>query len=121
MITVDVSPIDHVEMFVAAPLSVSDITDAGTSLRQLVGTPALGRMLVVVESIGLPKPKALWEDLKLAPLITHIRRVALITDIKWYAHLSEISGALWPRLTIKHFEPTEAAAARKWLAAGSAT
>jgi len=86
-----------------------------------VGTPALGRMLVVVESIGLPKPKALWEDLKLAPLITHIRRVALITDIKWYAHLSEISGALWPRLTIKHFEPTEAAAARKWLAAGSAT
>ena len=121
MITVDDSPIDHVEMYVAAPISVSDITDAGASLRQLVGTPALRRMLVVVESIGLPKPEALWEDLKLAPLITHIRRVALITDIKWYARLSEISGALWPGLTIKHFVPTEAVIAREWLTAGSAT
>jgi hypothetical protein len=120
MITVDDSPTDHVEMFVAAPLGVSDITAAGTALRQLVGRPAIRRMLVVVESIGLPKPEALWEDLKLAPLIIHIRRVALITDIKWYALLSEISGALWPRLTIKHFEPSEAAMAREWLAAGSA-
>ena len=70
----------------------------------------------MVESIGLPAPRALWEDLKLAPLITHIRWVALVTDIEWYARLAEISSALWPGLTIKHFEPAEAAAARTWLA-----
>lgn len=117
MITVDSSSNDHVEISVAAPLGVADLTEAGTSLRRLAETPALRRVLVNVESIGLPKPAALWEDLKLAPLITHIRWVALVTDIGWYAHLSEITGALWPGLTIKHFEPAETSAARAWLAA----
>lgn len=117
MITVDSSANDHVEISVAAPFTVADLTEAGVSLRQQVGTPALRRVLVVVESIGVPRPKALWEDLKLTPLITHMRWVALVTDREWYAHLAEVSGALWPRLTIKHFEPADAGAALAWLAA----
>jgi hypothetical protein len=117
MITIDSSSISHVEISVAAPFSVAELTDAGASLRQLVGTSALRHVLVFVKSIGLPKPKALWEDLKLTPLITHIRWVALVTDIEWYARLSEITGAVWPGLTIKHFEPADVAAARAWLAA----
>ena len=117
MISVDLTAPDHVEISVAAPLTVADLTEAGTALRRVAGTPALRRVLVVVESIGVPRPRALWEDLKLAPLITHIRWTALVTDIEWYAHLAEISGALWPGLTIKHFEPADAAAARAWLVA----
>jgi hypothetical protein len=117
MITVDSSSIDHVEISVAAPLTAAELTDAGASLRELIGTPALRHVVVFVGSIALPKPKAIWEDLKLAPLITHIRWVALVTDIEWYARLSEITGAVWPGLTIKHFEPADAAAARSWLAA----
>lgn len=117
MITVDASALDHVEMSVAAPLTPADLIDAGASLRLLAGTPTLRRVLVVVESLGLPGPKAIWEDLKLAPLITHIRWTAVVTDIGWYAHLSELSGALLPGLTIKHFLPEEMAAAREWLAA----
>jgi hypothetical protein len=72
--------------------------------------------LVVVDSIGVLGPKALWEDLRLTPLITHMRWVALVTDREWYAHLSEGLGALWPGLTIKHFEPADAGAALTWLA-----
>jgi hypothetical protein len=115
MITVDSSAFDHVELSVSAPLSPSDLTAARASLDPLIGTPAMRRILVVVESIGLPGPKAIWEDLKLAPLISHIRWVALVTDIGWYARLSELSGALLPGLTIKHFEPDQSATALDWL------
>ena len=107
---------DHVEIAVAAPITTQDVVDAGVALRQVTDPPGLWRVLVVVESIGLPNPRALWEDLKLTPLITRIRWVALVTDIEWYAHLSEISGALWPGLTIKHFEPSDVASAQAWLA-----
>lgn len=119
MITVDIRANDTVQISVVAPITVDDVGDAGAALRPLAGTPALRRVLAVVESIGLPKPKALWADLKLAPLITHIRWVALVTDIEWYGHLSEFTGAVWPGLTIRHFEPAEMAAARAWLAAQS--
>ena len=121
MITVDGSAADHVEISVAAPFTVADLSEAGAALRQLAETPALRRVLVVVDSIGMPKPKALWEDLKLAPLITHFRWVALVTDIEWYAHLSELTGAVWPGLTIKHFEPSDADAALAWLQTRSDT
>jgi hypothetical protein len=117
VITVHSSSTDLVEISVAAPITVADLTEAGDTLRSLAETEALRRVLVVVESIGLPKPKALWEDLKLAPLITHIRWTALVTDIEWYARLSEFTGALWPGLTIKHFLPADLARARAWLAA----
>ena len=121
MITVEGSAADHVEISVAAPFTVEDISEAGAALRLLAETPALRRVLVVVDSIGIPKPKAMWEDLKLAPLITHFRWVALVTDIKWYAHLSELTGAVWPGLTIKHFEPSDADAALTWLQTRSDT
>jgi SpoIIAA-like len=93
-----------------------DLSAAGTTLRQPAATPVLQRVLVVVDSIGLADPRGLWEDLKLAPLITRMRWVALVTDIEWYARLSEFTGALWPGLDIKHFEPADAASARTWLA-----
>ncbi|HEY5978516.1 MAG TPA: STAS/SEC14 domain-containing protein [Microlunatus sp.] len=117
MINIDATANDRVEISVAAPLTVADFTAAGETLRPLVVTPAMRRVLLVVESLGLPRPQALWEDLKLAPLITSIRWVALVTDIEWYAHLFEITGALWPGLTVKHFRPAEGTAARAWLAA----
>jgi stage II sporulation SpoAA-like protein len=119
MITVDSGSSNHVEITVAAPITVDDLTAARDQLVGLAGTQALRRVLVFVRSIGLPKPKALWEDLKLAPLVKDIRFTALVTDIEWYAHLSEFAGAVWPGLTIKHFEPGEETAARAWLAAQS--
>jgi hypothetical protein len=76
-------------------------------------------MLIVVESIGLPRPDVLWEDVKLTPLISAIRWVALVTNIEWYARLSEFAGAVWPGLTIKHFEPADVVSARAWLATRS--
>ena len=115
MISVDSSADDHVVMRVAAPLTLPDLTTTGTELRRLQGAAKLGRVLVEVDSIGLPAPRALWEDLKLTPLITSIHRVALVTDIEWYARLSELAGKVWPGLTIKHFEPEDLAAARTWL------
>lgn len=115
MITIDSSAIDHVEISVSAPLSPNDLIEARATLGNLVDTAAIRRVLIVVESIGLPGPRAIWEDLKLAPLIGHIRWVALVTDIGWYARLSELSGTLLPGLTIKHFEPDQAAAAQEWL------
>jgi hypothetical protein len=116
MITVDVGDADHVEMVVAAPFTAPDLVSAGDVLRRLRGTPTLRRVLVVVESIRLPKPDAMWEDLKLTPLIADMRWVAVVTDLEWYGRLSELTGALWPGLTIKHFEPADIAAARAWLA-----
>jgi len=55
-ITVNDSPTDHVEVFVA-PLGVSEITAAGTALRQFVGTRALRRILAVVEASASPSPR----------------------------------------------------------------
>ncbi len=119
MITVDADATDHVGLTVAAPLTLSDLTTAGTALRALEGSTALRRVLVEVRSIGLPEPRAIWEDVKLIPIIGSIHRVALLTDLHWYARLSELAGAVWPGLTIKHFDPDDRAAALAWLAAGT--
>jgi stage II sporulation SpoAA-like protein len=116
MITVDAGRVDHVEMVVAAPFTAPDLADAGAALRRLAGTQKLRRVLVVVQSIRLPKPDAIWEDLKLTPLIGDMRWVAVVTEIEWYGRLAELAGALWPGLTIKHFEPAEVGSAREWLA-----
>lgn len=116
MITVE-HDVDHVEITVSAPFTVADLTGAGATLRALPEPPGLVRVLAVVTSIGLAEPRALWEDLKLAPLVGRVRWVALVTDLAWYARLSELSGALLPHLTIKHFATTELAAARAWLLA----
>lgn len=116
MISVDSSPPDHIEMTVAAPFTTDDLIHLGTSLRALTHDPRLRRALVVVESITLPMPRAMWEDLKLTPLIRYFRRAALVTGIDWYAHLSELAGDLTPHLSIKHFQPGDLDAAREWLA-----
>lgn len=116
MIDVDLTSADHVRIRVRAPLTVPDITTAGSALKAVEGTPRLRRALVEVESIGLPEPRVLWEDLRLAPLVGSFHRVALVTDLGWYAHLAELASAVSPRLTIKHFEAAEADAATAWLA-----
>ena len=57
MITVDGSAADHVEISLAAPFTVADLSGAGAALKQLAETPALRRVLVVVESIDCPSPR----------------------------------------------------------------
>ncbi|MDN5770982.1 MAG: STAS/SEC14 domain-containing protein, partial [Microlunatus sp.] len=79
-------------------------------------TGQLEQVLLEVESIAIAEPKAVWEDLKLAPLVRHMKQVAVVTDLEWYGRLSRAFGAVWPGLEIAHFEPFDRESAVDWLA-----
>jgi hypothetical protein len=70
---------------------------------------------MIVHSVGLASPRALWEDLKLAPHLRQVGRTAVLTDLNWYGTLSQISGTLLPGIEIKHFQPGDRTAALSWL------
>ncbi len=114
--------IDHVadlpgeiHLEIAAPLTVADIERVETVFRERTpGGPKL-RLLMIVDSIGLSGPRALWEDLKLTPHLRDIERTAVLTDLNWYGTLAQVAGTLLPGIEIKHFEPGQRDAALAWL------
>lgn len=105
------------ELRVAAPFSAEDFERVGAALGPFREQGRRVKLLVLAESIGLPGPQALWEDLKLAQYIGTISRVAVLTDVAWYGKLAELESALLPRTTIKRFGPDEREGALEWLQA----
>lgn len=103
-----------VSMTIAAPLTDLDYQILHEQL-PAVSESAWHRLLLEVDSVGIDEPRVLWDDLRLAPLMRHMHAVAVVTDVTWFARLSEISGALLPGLTITHFSPPERKAAVEWL------
>lgn len=115
MITVDL--LDQpagVLMRLAAPFTTQDIDLVAEKLRTIQES-RWRRLLVEVDSIKVPDPKTMWEDIKLTPKILMMHAVAIVTDIEWYGRLAAVTGALTPGLVIKHFEPGDRAAALAWL------
>ena len=74
------------------------------------------RALVVVPEFQGMSGGALWEDLKIG--IPHLRdwkRIALVTDIDWITHLTQMFGWMTPG-DVKAFSLSERADAIEWVA-----
>ena len=74
-------------------------------------------LLITVESLGMMTPAALWKDLKLAEYVDDLGRIAVISEVAWYAQLAKVADAL-PGLTLERFEPGQRNRALEWLGAG---
>jgi hypothetical protein len=74
------------------------------------------RFVIVMSDFDGMSGGALWQDLKLG--IEHLRawkRIALVTDIEWMHHLTDLFGWMTPGET-KVFTIAERAAAITWVA-----
>jgi hypothetical protein len=103
-----------VTMLVAAPLTALDYQIAHVQITS-IPDDRWTRLLLEVDSIAIAEPSVLWEDLKLAPLVRHMRSIAVVTDVDWFSRFAVLAGAVWPGLRISHFEPFDQDAALQWL------
>lgn len=74
------------------------------------------RFLIVMDSFDGMSGGALWQDLKVG--VHHLRawkRVALVTDIEWMHHMTDLFGWMTPGET-KTFSSAERDAAIEWVA-----
>jgi hypothetical protein len=97
-------------------LSAEDYRD--TVLPALERAAATGdvRFLIVMRDFGGMSGGALWQDLKVG--VEHLRawkRVALVTDIEWMQHLTDLFGWMTPGAT-KTFSVADLDAAKAWVA-----
>jgi hypothetical protein len=72
-------------------------------------------VLVMTDFDGLTGG-AMWQDLKMG--LEHLRawkRMALVTDIEWMAHMTSMFGWMMPG-KVEHFQLAERAAAIAWAA-----
>jgi hypothetical protein len=77
------------------------------------------RFVIVMKDFHGMSGGALWQDLKMG--IEHLRawkRIALVTDIEWMTHLTDIFGWMTPGKT-KAFPLAQRDEAIEWVAAGS--
>jgi hypothetical protein len=74
------------------------------------------RIVLVFEEFGGLSSGALWEDLKLGvEHLTHWKRVAVVTDIEWMAHLVSLFGWMSPG-EVRRFPLAELDPAIAWAA-----
>lgn len=74
------------------------------------------RFLIVIEDFDGLSGGALWQDLKMG--FEHLRawkRIALVTDIHWMSHMTDLFGWMTPGQT-KTFPTVERDAAVAWVA-----
>jgi SpoIIAA-like len=79
------------------------------------------RFVIVIDSFDGMTGGAVWQDLKLG--FEHLRawkRIAVVTDISWMTHLTDLFGWMTPGST-KTFPLSEQAAAIAWVAAEDPT
>lgn len=98
-------------------LEAEDYRD--TILPALERSAAAGevRFLIVIRDFDGMSGGALWQDLKVG--VEHLRawkRIALVTDIGWMHHLTELFGWMTPGET-KTFSVAELEEATVWVAA----
>ncbi len=77
------------------------------------------RFLIVMRGFDGISGGALWQDLKIG--IEHLRawkRIALVTDIGWMSHMTDLFGWMTPGET-KTFALDEQEQAVRWLTEGS--
>ena len=116
MITVEpVLQTNILELNFAAPFEAEDFEKFGSALERFSKQHEKIDFLVMVESIGVPGPHAIWEDLKLSPYVGLLGRAAIFTDVDWYGSLTDSVGTLVPGIQIERFDPGERKAALTWL------
>jgi SpoIIAA-like len=74
------------------------------------------RFLIVMRDFDGMSGGALWQDLKVG--VEHLRawkRIALVTDIEWMRHMTDLFGWMTPGET-KTFSLTQRDAAIEWVA-----
>ena len=107
-----------VDLHAEAPLKAEDFASSQPVLERVTREHDTVSLLITVESLGMMTPAALWGDQKLAEYVDDLGRIAVISEVVWYAQLIEVAEAL-PGLTLERFEPEQRGRALEWLGAGS--
>lgn len=98
-------------------IAASDYTDVLLpAVDAAIGGGGDVRIVLVMDEWGGMTGGALWEDLKIG--VSHLtkwKRIALVTDIEWMRHATNLFGWMTPG-DVKVFGSTELAAAGTWAA-----
>jgi hypothetical protein len=97
-------------------LKAEDYRDVVLPALELAAATGEVRFVIVMKDFDGMSGGALWQDLKVG--IEHLRawkRIALVTDIGWMHHLTELFGWMTPGET-KTFPIAERGAAIAWVA-----
>jgi SpoIIAA-like len=100
----------------AGKLMAEDFRDVVLPALEEAAAAGEVRFLIVMDSFDGMTGGALWEDLKIG--VSHLgawRRVALVTDIAWMQHMTDLFGWMTPGET-KTFPITQRDAAIAWVA-----
>jgi SpoIIAA-like len=97
-------------------LAAEDYRDVVLPVLQQAAETGEVRFLIVMRDFGGITGGALWQDLKVG--IEHLRawkRIALVTDIGWMSHLTDLFGWMTPGET-RTFSVEEKEQAIQWVA-----
>jgi hypothetical protein len=97
-------------------LKAEDYRDAILPALERAASSGEVRFLIVMRDFDGMSGGALWQDLKLG--IEHLRawkRIALVTDIEWMHHLTDLFGWMTPGAT-KAFSIADLDIATTWVA-----
>jgi SpoIIAA-like len=88
------------------------------AIEQKVGAGEDIRVVLVFPSFDGLSADAAWQDLKLGiEHLTHWKRIALVTDVEWMAHLTRLFGWMTPG-DVRHFPLADREGAITWAAGG---
>ena len=100
-------------------IAAEDYRDVILPALEQAGTTGDVRFLIVMRSFDGMSGGAVWQDLKVG--LEHLRawkRIALVTDIGWMSHATDLFGWMTPGET-KTFALASQDEAVRWLAEGS--
>jgi len=89
------------------------------ALTAQVNDIARANMLCVYDDIDMPEIGALTEELKRLPqlfaMISHLDKVAVVSDQKWVRDMAELEGMVIPGIRLRSFPQAARAEAEQWL------
>jgi hypothetical protein len=98
-------------------LSAEDYRDVILPALERAAAAGEVRFVVVIPAFHGMSGGALWQDLKVG--VEHLRawkRIALVTDIEWMSHMTELFGWMTPG-EVRHFPLAQRDEAIAWAAA----
>jgi hypothetical protein len=103
------------ELTIDGKVTHQELVDVGAQLEQMLEQHDQVRVLEVIRDVGFIEPKALWEDLKLAPKhMKNLSHIAVVADQKW---VEWVTAAIKPFIgpDLRFFHRDEIEQARQWL------
>lgn len=120
MFTVEKTGKDLLQIEIGGKITAEEMATGLDTLLPMAKDMAHGRMLAIYHDIEFPEAGAIVEEMKRLPqlfqVISHVEKVALVSDQKWVRDMAELESKVLPGTTIRSFASKDRAQAEAYLA-----